>query len=163
MFFNPSERLKGASTASQLYEQLRQIDQRKVDDPIRTRIYAVALHDLRLSKEALERLGDRITSQCDELEELGLVDYQTGVWEEEIVGSEWSAFTSEYQNIAFTDYVQWYLNVFIISPAVMAIMTIITMAMMNLPSLNRVQRRNSQFKLLTINEPLHRPCSDSRS
>ncbi len=48
VFFNPSERLKGASTASQLYEQLRQIDQRKVDDPIRTRIYAVALHDLRL-------------------------------------------------------------------------------------------------------------------
>ncbi|KAL9609463.1 MAG: hypothetical protein Q9167_005769 [Letrouitia subvulpina] len=48
VFFNPSERLKGASTASQLYEQLRQIGQRKVDDPIRTRIYAVALYDLRL-------------------------------------------------------------------------------------------------------------------
>jgi len=47
-FFNPSDRLKGASTASQLYEHLRQIDQRKVDDTVRTRIYAVALHDLRL-------------------------------------------------------------------------------------------------------------------
>lgn len=48
VFFNPSERLEGASAASQVYEQLRQIDQRGVDDPIRTRIYAVALHDLRL-------------------------------------------------------------------------------------------------------------------
>jgi len=47
-FFNPSERLKGASPAAQLYEELRQIAQRKVDDPIRTRIYAVALYDLRL-------------------------------------------------------------------------------------------------------------------
>lgn len=47
-FFNPSERLKGASPAAQLYEELRHIAQRKVDDPIRTRIYAVALYDLRL-------------------------------------------------------------------------------------------------------------------
>ncbi len=48
-----------------------------------------------LSKETLERLGDRITSQCDELEMLGLVDYQMGVWEEEIVDSEQTAVTSE--------------------------------------------------------------------
>ena len=47
-FFNPSERLKGASPAAQLYEELRHIAQRKVDDPIRTRIYAVALYDVRL-------------------------------------------------------------------------------------------------------------------
>jgi len=47
-FFNPSERLKGAPPAAQLYEELRHISQRKVDDPIRTRIYAVALYDLRL-------------------------------------------------------------------------------------------------------------------
>lgn len=47
-FFNPFARLKGGSTVSQVYEELRHIHQRKVDDPIRTRIYAVALYDLRV-------------------------------------------------------------------------------------------------------------------
>lgn len=47
-FFNQFARLKGASTVSQVYEELRHINQRKVDDPIRTRIYAVALYDLRV-------------------------------------------------------------------------------------------------------------------
>ena len=55
-----------------------------------------------LSKETLKGLGDRITSQCDELEKLGLVDYQMGVWEEEIVDSEQQAVTSEYR-IFLTD------------------------------------------------------------
>jgi len=49
-----------------------------------------------LSKETLERLDDGITSQCDQWEKLGLVDYQMGVWEEEIVESEQPAVTSEY-------------------------------------------------------------------
>lgn len=49
-----------------------------------------------LLKETLERLGDGITSQCDQWEKLGLVDYQMGVWEEEIVESEQPAVTSEY-------------------------------------------------------------------
>lgn len=57
VFFNPSERLKGASTASQLYEHLRLIDQRKVDDPIRRRIYAVALHDLRVQMDGNDYLN----------------------------------------------------------------------------------------------------------
>ncbi len=61
-----------------------------------------------LSKEILERLGDRITSQCDKLEGLGLVDYQMGVWEEEIVDSEQTAVTSEDSNIDSTDSDQWY-------------------------------------------------------
>ena len=47
-FFNQFARLIGASTVSQVYEELRHIDRRQVDDPIRTRIYAVALYDLRV-------------------------------------------------------------------------------------------------------------------
>jgi len=113
-----------------------------------------------LSKETLERLGDRITSQCDELEKLGLVDYQMGVWEEELVDSEQTAVISEYQNIIFTDYDQWYSNAFVTSRVVVTMVTIIKTAMMNLPSM---QGRNSQVKLLAIDEPLHRPCSNSRS
>ena len=47
-FFNQFARLKGASTVSQVYEELRHINRRQDDDPIRTRIYAVALYDLRV-------------------------------------------------------------------------------------------------------------------
>jgi len=35
----------------------------------------------------LERLGDMLTKACDRMEKYGLVDYQMGVWEEEIIGS----------------------------------------------------------------------------
>jgi len=56
-----------------------------------------------LSKEILERLGDILTSQCDKLEGLGLVDYQMGVWEEEIVDSKQTAVISEDSNIGSTD------------------------------------------------------------
>jgi len=48
-----------------------------------------------LSKEVLEKLGDRITSQCDKLEDWGLVDYQMGVWEEEIIDSKQTVVISE--------------------------------------------------------------------
>ena len=46
-FFNPCERLGAGSIVSQVYEELRHISKRNVDDPIRLRIYAVALCDLR--------------------------------------------------------------------------------------------------------------------
>lgn len=46
-FFNQFSRLQGISTVSQVYKELRHIDMR-VDDPIRARIYAVALFDLRV-------------------------------------------------------------------------------------------------------------------
>lgn len=45
-FFNQFSRLQGVSTVSQVYEELRHMDTR-MDDPIRERIYAVALFDLR--------------------------------------------------------------------------------------------------------------------
>ena len=38
-----------------------------------------------LSKAALRRLGDELTRLCDGLEKSGLVDYEMGVWEEEII------------------------------------------------------------------------------
>lgn len=38
-----------------------------------------------LSKAALQNLGDELTRLCDGLEKSGLVDYEMGVWEEEII------------------------------------------------------------------------------
>ena len=38
-----------------------------------------------LAIETLRRLGDNLVAQADELERLGLVDYQMGVAEEEII------------------------------------------------------------------------------
>ena len=38
-----------------------------------------------LSKPALQHLGDELTRLCDGLEKSGLVDYEMGVWEEEII------------------------------------------------------------------------------
>ena len=38
-----------------------------------------------LSKAALQNLGDELTKLCDGLEKAGLVDYEMGVWEEEII------------------------------------------------------------------------------
>ncbi|KAK3169305.1 hypothetical protein OEA41_008688 [Lepraria neglecta] len=57
-----------------------------------------------LSKETLKGLGDRTTSQCDEMEKLGLVDYQMRVWEEEIVCCKQPIVTSAYQIASFNDY-----------------------------------------------------------
>jgi len=59
-----------------------------------------------LTKEDLVRLGDEITSQCDEWAPSGLVDYQMGVWEEEIVDSERTAVIFEDLNVDFTDFDQ---------------------------------------------------------
>ncbi|KAL9115597.1 MAG: hypothetical protein Q9187_007249, partial [Circinaria calcarea] len=38
-----------------------------------------------IREEFLERMGKEITRHCDVLEKSGLVDYQMGVWEEEII------------------------------------------------------------------------------
>lgn len=38
-----------------------------------------------LPKPALQNLGDELTRLCDDLEKSGLVDYEMGVWEEEII------------------------------------------------------------------------------
>ena len=41
-----------------------------------------------LREDFLERMGREITRHCDVLEKSGLVDYQMGVWEEEIINGE---------------------------------------------------------------------------
>ena len=41
-----------------------------------------------LEEEYLERMGREIVRFCDSLERHGLVDYQMGVWEEEIISSK---------------------------------------------------------------------------
>lgn len=43
----------------------------------------------------LRKMGDELVRLCDRMEQHGLVDYEMGVWEEEILGSESSAYTSE--------------------------------------------------------------------
>lgn len=38
-----------------------------------------------LDTETMEQMGKELVQLCDRLEEHGLVDYQMGVWEEEIL------------------------------------------------------------------------------
>ena len=42
-----------------------------------------------LEKEFLERMGRELVRLCDLMERHGLVDYQMGVWEEEIISSKY--------------------------------------------------------------------------
>lgn len=46
--------------------------------------------DAIISPGALERLGDEVVKFCDDFEPHGLVDYQMGFWEEEIMDRECS-------------------------------------------------------------------------
>lgn len=38
----------------------------------------------------LEKMGTQLIKNCDNMEKHGLVDYQMGVWEEEIIASSYS-------------------------------------------------------------------------
>ena len=38
-----------------------------------------------IQEDFLERMGTRLVALCDDMEKHGLVDYQMGVWEEEII------------------------------------------------------------------------------
>ena len=42
-----------------------------------------------LQADYLGRMGDELVRLCDTMEKHGLVDYQLGVWEEEILSSGW--------------------------------------------------------------------------
>lgn len=57
------------------------------------------------------------------MEKLGLVDYEMGVWEEEIVLSKQTAITSLYQNASFTNYNQCSSDALIPWPVMMMAMT----------------------------------------
>ena len=46
--------------------------------------------DAIISAGALERLGDEVVKFCDDIEKYGLVDYQMGFREEEIIDREWA-------------------------------------------------------------------------
>ena len=41
-----------------------------------------------ISQEGLEKMGRELVRLCDSIERHGLVDYQYGVWEEQIVASK---------------------------------------------------------------------------
>lgn len=45
-----------------------------------------------LQLEVLERMGTELVRLCDSMEKHGLVDYQMGVWEEEILSSKQIGF-----------------------------------------------------------------------
>lgn len=42
-----------------------------------------------LSRETIEKLGNEVVRLSDGLERHGLVDYQYGVWEDEIIAGTW--------------------------------------------------------------------------
>jgi hypothetical protein len=42
-----------------------------------------------LSWDRMEAMGKELIQLCDQLEQHGLVDYQMGIWEEEILSGRW--------------------------------------------------------------------------
>lgn len=40
----------------------------------------------------MEAMGKELIQLCDQLEQHGLVDYQMGIWEEEILSGRWIIF-----------------------------------------------------------------------
>jgi hypothetical protein len=44
-----------------------------------------------MSRQTIEKLGNELIKLCDGLERHGLVDYQYGVWEEQIVAGMWKS------------------------------------------------------------------------
>ena len=54
-----------------------------------------------IQEDFLERMGSQLVRLCDNMERHGLVDYQMGVWEEEIISSEmllewlWAAMVAD--------------------------------------------------------------------
>ncbi len=40
-----------------------------------------------ITKDGLEKMGEELVKLCDGVERHGLVDYQYGVWEEQIIAS----------------------------------------------------------------------------
>lgn len=42
-----------------------------------------------LSRDRMEAMGKDLIQLCDQLEQHGLVDYQMGIWEEEILSGRW--------------------------------------------------------------------------
>lgn len=46
-----------------------------------------------LSQDSIEKLGNELVRLCDGLERHGLIDYQYGVWEEQIVAGKFSHHT----------------------------------------------------------------------
>lgn len=45
-----------------------------------------------LSRDRMEAMGKELIQLCDQLEQHGLVDYQMGIWEEEILSGRWIIF-----------------------------------------------------------------------
>jgi hypothetical protein len=48
-----------------------------------------------IEHDFLEKMGTQLVKNCDAMEKHGLVDYQMGVWEEEIIASQCSPLTPE--------------------------------------------------------------------
>lgn len=42
-----------------------------------------------ISRDRMEGMGKDLIQLCDQLEQHGLVDYQIGIWEEEILSGKW--------------------------------------------------------------------------
>src|SRR5690606_38783421 len=66
---------------------------RKQKELLQEGILATELHPPRdlLPPETLRRMGDELIRLCDSLERHGLVDYQLGVWEEEIIDGTYNS------------------------------------------------------------------------
>ena len=57
-----------------------------------------------IDHDALERMGTLLVQKCDNMEKHGLVDYQMGVWEEEIIASMYTRSTCLHRSRRLTLY-----------------------------------------------------------
>lgn len=52
-----------------------------------------------LPLDTLERMGDNLVAHCDNLQRYGLVDYQMGIAEEEIINSKLVRISNGYKGV----------------------------------------------------------------
>lgn len=54
-----------------------------------------------LSRDRMEAMGKELIQLCDQLEQHGLVDYQMGIWEEEILSGRWMHLSLSFSYFLF--------------------------------------------------------------
>lgn len=59
-----------------------------------------------ISRDELEDMGKEVVRLCDGVEKHGLVDYQCGVWEEQIIASE-SKSSVHFRYWRFAELIRW--------------------------------------------------------
>lgn len=109
-----------------------------------------------MTAEALNQMVEELIERCDGLESSGLVDYQMGVAEEEIISCKLVSRMAENQAVLLSlTLSQWFISAVISSALARA-------ATLDKKSQRiRVQLRASRHQCLAHDEPVHCLCANT--